>query len=227
LQSFFLIKRITILLLSALFFTTGYTQQQSRFSIATDLDIQRNFKEGQLYWAIGSTVQALFHLTPKEGIYAWFAWFSNGEFENDVTATAKSPLTIPQQVHYTNSARMKLKQFSTGYRRYLKGTPDAEEGWNLYAYAGFGLVIGSVENIHSVSPDTTAYAVPVFGGKGRFKRLTLDLGAGYEFPLGGDFYFYAEARVWVPTTDYPSKFIFANNNAPFVGMLGAGVRIIF
>jgi hypothetical protein len=69
--------------------------------------------------------------------------------------------------------------------------------------------------------------VPVLSGKGNFKRLTLDLGLGLEFPVGGDIYLYFEGRALVPTTDYPSNFLFINNNAPFTGAVNAGLRILF
>ena len=218
-------RRITITFFFALLFTTAFSQ--SRFSIATDAGIQRNFKKGQRFWAIGHTTQAQFHITPKNGVYVLFAYYTRGIFKNSVTATAKSPLTNPQKINYTNSATMRLKQFSVGWRKYLKGTPDTEKGWNLYANAGFGLLLGTVENIHSVNIDTAFYTVPVRSGKAGFKRLTLDLGLGWETPLGGDLYFYTEGKVWIPTTDYPSKYIFVNSNAPLVAMLSAGIRIIF
>ena len=109
----------------------------------------------------------------------------------------------------------------------MKGTPDAEKSWNLYGFAGFGLLLGQVENTHSVSIDTAVYAVPVLSGKAQFKRLTMDLGVGWEIPIAGDFYFFTEGKVWIPTTDYPSKYIFVNNNAPLVAMLGLGIRILF
>lgn len=225
LQGIPLIRRITIAFFSSLLFTAAFAQP--RFSVASDLSAQRNFKKEQLYWAIGHTIHGIFHLTPKNGVYVWFGYFSSGHFQNSLNATAKSPLTVPQQVHYTNTARMRLKQFSAGWRKYLKGSPDIESGWNLYGYAGFGLLLGRVDNVHSVGIDTAVYNLPVRSGKANFKRLTLDLGLGYEIPIGGDFYLYTEGRVWIPTTDYPSKHIFVNENAPFVAMLGAGIRIIF
>jgi len=196
-------------------------------SIATDIGIQRNFKKEQLYWAFGHNTQAIFHLNPKDGIYVGFAYYSNGKFKNNLTAPAKSTFTIPRQVDYINSARMQLKQFSVGWRTYLKGTADAEKDWNLYGYAGFGLLLGKVGNTHSVTIDSALYTIPVLSGEASFKRLTLDLGVGVEIPLSGDFFFYTEGRVWVPTTDYPSSFIFINTNAPLVAVLGVGLRIIF
>jgi hypothetical protein len=206
-------------------FTTAFPQQM--FSIASDVSIQRNFKKEQLYWALGHTTNAIFHLTPKDGIYLWFAYYSNGRFNNNLTAVARSPLTAPQQVSYLNSARMRLKQFSVGWRKYLRGSPDAETGYNIYGYAGFGLLLGRMDNSHSVSIDTVLYNVPVLSGKANFKRLTVDLGIGWEIPIGGDFYFFTEGKVWVPASNYPSKYIFVNNNAPYVAMLGTGIRIVF
>ena len=201
--------------------------QEPRFSIGTDISLQRNFKKEQRFWSIGHATQAHFHLSPKNGVYVLFAYFKRGAFENSVTALAKSPLAIPQQVQYTNSARMRIKQISVGWKKYFIGSPDIEKGWNLYGLAGLGLLLGNVENTHSVGIDTSRYAVPVLVGKAGFKRLTLDLGAGWEAPIGGDLYFYVEGKVWVPTTNYPSKYLFVNSNAPLMAMLAGGIRIIF
>ena len=74
---------------------------------------------------------------------------------------------------------------------------------------------------------SVVYQVPVRIGKANFKRLTLDLGLGWETPLGADIFIYAEGRAWIPTTDYPSKYIFINDNAPLVGMINTGIRILF
>lgn len=218
-------KKIFLSAIVIFYFTTAFTQPG--FSVGSDIGFQQNLKKDQSFWTLGHTTNALFHLTPKDGIYTWFSYYTNGRFKNDLTATAKSPLTNPQQISYTNSTRMRLKHFSVGWRRYLKGKPDAESSWNLYSVAGLGLLLGRVDNIHSTFIDTSLYTVPVRSGKGNFKRLTLDLGLGFEYPIGGDFYLYMEGKVWVPTTDYPSKYIFINNNAPYVAMLGAGLRILF
>ena len=219
------LKKIWASLVAVFFF--AFSIAQTQFSIATDLGLQRSFKKGQQYWAAGHTIQAQFHFTPKDGAYAWISYYTNGKFSNNVTATAKSATTIPQQINYVNNALMRFKQISIGWKKYLKGTCDAEEGWNLYGYAGFGLLLGRVENTHSVPIDTFVYKVPVRVGKANFKRLTLDLGLGWEVPIGADVFFYAEGRAWIPTTDYPSKFIFVNDNAPLVGMINAGIRVLF
>lgn len=171
-------------------------------------------------------MQGQFNFTPKDAAYAWFSYYSNGKFRNHLTATAKLPATIPQEVKYDNDSEMRFKEISIGWKKYLKGNC-ANESWNIYAYAGFGLILGKVVNIHSASIDTNVYFVPVRAGKANFKRLTADLGLGGEIPIGAEIYLYTEGRVWIPTTDYPSKYIFINENAPLVAMLNVGIRILF
>ncbi len=200
--------------------------QEPQFSVATDLGVQRSFKKGQQFWGAGHTLHAHFHLTPKDGIYFWLSYYLNGEFENNAIATAKSLLTNPQEIPYVNAATMSFKHLSTGWKKYLKGTYNSEN-WNLYGYAGFGLLFGSVQNRHSNAIDTTQYAVPVRSGAAKFKRLTFDLGLGWETHLGGGFYLYTEGRAWIPASDYPSKYLFVNKSAPLVGMFNGGIRILF
>ncbi len=218
-------RQIIIFLFSAFSFTNAHSQ--TAFSLCNDLGLQRSFKKEQQFWAVGHTVHANFHFTPKNAIYFWLSYYSDGKFSNALFADAKSPATVPQKINYTNSAQMRFKQFSTGWKRYLKGSFNEEDKWALYGYAGFGLLLGRVINTHSVVIDTAAYSVPVRSGKANFKRLTFDLGLGVDIPIGADIYFYTEGRVWIPTTDYPSNYIFVNNNAPLVGMLNFGLRILF
>lgn len=222
----YLLKKI-LLFTVILSVTHSSFAQQLRFSIATDLTVQRNFTKEQRYWAFGQTTHAHFHITPKDGIYIWFTYYSNGRFKNNLVATAKSPSTIPQQISYVNSARMRLKHFSIGWKRYLLGAADWEKGWNFYFFAGLGLQLGRIENTHSVTIDTSLYDVPVLSGKANFKRLTLDPGIGLEHYLGGDLYLYGEARTWIPTTDYPSKYILKNKDAPWTAMISLGLRLLF
>jgi hypothetical protein len=198
-----------------------------RFSVATDLGIQRSIKKEQQFWSLGHTVNALFNITPKDAIYVWFGYYTNGKFNNQLTATGKAPLTNPQQISYTNRTLLRSKHFSVGFRKYLVGNCETEKGWNLYASAGFGLLPGRITNTHSVVIDTALYNVPVLSGTSNFKRLTADLGLGWEKPIGAEFYLYAEARTWIPASDYPSKFLFVNDNAPLTAMLNIGLRILF
>ena len=224
--NFFLLKKIIFILLVTGLMTPAFSQH-TQFSIATDLGLQRSIKKEQRYWAIGQSVQAHFHITPKDGAYIWISYYSAGKFDNKLSAKAKSILTNPQQVNYTNHASMRFKQISMGWKHYLKGSAVMENTWGLYCYAGFGLLPGSVTNNHSLTIDTSQYTLPVLSGKANFKRLTLDLGLGWEIPIGGSVYIYNEGRVWIPTTDYPSDHIFINRQAPLVALFNLGLRILF
>lgn len=184
-------------------------------------------KKEQRYWAVGQTVHMHLNFTPKNGAYAWISYYSEGKFQNDIVAIAKQSTTNPQQINYINAASMRFKHLSFGWKHYFKGSSDIDEGWSLYSYTGFGLILGRVINTQSISIDTNIYSAPVRSGKANFKRLTLDVGLGGEAPIGGDIFFYTEGRLWIPTTDYPSKYIFINRNAPFVASLNFGIRILF
>jgi hypothetical protein len=222
------LKKSGVILISFFFiFVFPAFSQRPQFSLATDVSILRSFKKEQQYWAIGQTVHLHFHFAPKDGAYAWISYYSNGKFSNALTANAKLPTTVPQQINYQNKAELQFKHVSLGWKRYLKGTFDSENKWSLYGYAGFGLMIGTVINTHSVGIDTAGYTVPVLSGKANFKRLTFDLGSGVEIPIGGAIYFYIEARALIPATDYPSKYLFININAPFTGAANAGIRVLF
>jgi hypothetical protein len=201
--------------------------QYPGFSLSTDISGQRNFAKDQKFFAIGHTTFANIHITEKDGAYVSFAYYSNGKFSNNLAATAKSTTTIPQQINYANNAKLGLRHFAIGWKRYLKGSPNVEGGWNFYGYAGFGIMPGNIINTHSVNIDTAIYNVPALAGSRKFKRLTVDLGAGWERLLGGDIYLYTEARAWIPASDYPSNYLFANSKAPFTGMLAAGLRLFF
>lgn len=205
----------------------GLQAQNTRFSMATDLTVQHNFKKEQRFTVIGQTTYLHVHFSPKDGLYASFAYYSNGKFSNNLTAFAKSGTTVPAQINFVNNANMRLKELSLGWKKYLMGDALNENSFNLYAYAGFGLMLGRVENRHSVTIDTALYEVPVLQGRANFKRLTIDPGIGLEKYIGGDIFIYAEGRVWVPTDPYPSKFIFRNERAPWTGMFSLGLRVLF
>lgn len=220
-------KRTIPLLLFCFFSQLIFSQ--ARLSVSTDLSLQRSFKKQQQFWAIGQNVVFDIHVNETNGIYFSICYYSDGKFKNALTADAKSPATTPQQIQFTNSAVLRLKQISMGVKHYIVGGNKIEEGWSLYGLAGFGLIFGKATNTYSRSVDTALYTVPErpLSGVGHFKRLTFDVALGWEAPLGADVYFYTEGKVWIPTTEYPSKYLFINNNAPLTGLLGAGIRILF
>ena len=205
------------------------TFSQIRISGSTNFLVLRSFKEDQRFWAIGQDIFADWHFTNKGGAYASLSYTSKGNFTNQLSANAKAATTSPQEISFTNEAQLSMKQISLGFKHYFVGTTDAEGSWNLYSITGFGLMFGVVHNVYSSPIDTSLYNVPEqpVDGEGHFKRLTLDLGLGWEIPLGGDVFLYFNGKVWIPTSDYPSKYLFVNDNAPLVGMLGLGIRMLF
>ncbi|HTD92259.1 MAG TPA: hypothetical protein VK644_00535 [Chitinophagaceae bacterium] len=201
--------------------------QQTRFSLATDFSVQRSLRKDQKYWAIGQTVAAHFHLTPTDGVYAWLCYYTNGKFKNDLVGTAKSAIVTPQQVDFINRAKLSFKQISFGWKHYFIGASDAEENLNVYGMAGLGLLLGRIENTHSAILDTSSYLLPVLPGKANFKRLTFDVGLGIEKPVGGDVFMYLEGKVFIPSSGYPSNYLFVNKDAPLAALLNLGFRILF
>ena len=222
-------KKDQTILLLIVSFLSQILFAQTRISFATDASLQKNFKKDQRFLAIGQDLIFNWHFTPRNGAYASLSYYSNGKFKNTLSATAKFLNTSPQQIFFINNAQVNLRQISLGWKYYLVGSSDAEAGWNLYGVAGFGLIFGRASNSYSTTIDTSLYNTPQqpVNGSGHFKRLTLDLGLGWEIPLGADIYLYSEGRVWIPTTDYPSKYLFINNNAPLAGMVAVGLRVLF
>jgi hypothetical protein len=218
------LKNLIAVFLSLLCFC-GYAQM--RFSFATDLSLLRNFSPMQQFWAVGQTVQFNIHFNAKQSAYAWLAYYTKGKFENDFIASAKSTATVPSTIPFTASASWRNNQVSLGWKHYFKGSFDAESGYNIYSTAGFGLMFTKVENIFSPSIDTSLYTAPTQAGNGKFYRLTIDLGAGVEFPVSGSIVLYSDLRTWMPTTNYPSPYLHNNKNVPLPIMINGGVRILF
>ena len=202
---------------------------QTRISASTNFLVIRSFREDQRYWAVGQDIMADWHFTRKGGAYVSLTYSSYGNFTNQLSATAKDTTTSPHEISFTNRSQLRFEQISLGFKHYFVGTTDAENKWNLYTLTGFGLMFGRVTNSYSTSLDTSLYTAPQqpTNGSGHFKRLTLDLGLGWEVPLSGDVYLYANGKVLIPTSDYPSKYLLVNNNAPLFGAVGLGIRILF
>ena len=208
---------------------TVVLQAQTRFSLATNLSLLRNFDNTHPYFAVGQTIQAQAHIGPKSTIYGWFGYYTHGKYNNELTATAKLPLTQPSSFSFTNHGDMRLRQVSFGYKRFLRGAFDKPNNLNIYFTAGFGLFIGTVINSFSTPVDTADYSVEknLREGSGDFKRLTIDFGTGGEYNVANDIFLYSELRVSVPTTSYPYNLLLKNNITPLPATLNVGLRILF
>jgi hypothetical protein len=201
----------------------------AQFSIATDFAYLRNMKKDQRYGSVGQTVYSHFHASPKDGLYGWISYFTKGKFSNSLQADAKSAATLPQQINFSNAAELRIKQYSVGWKHYLAGNAFEEKKMNVYSLAGFGLMAGRVNNTYNTTIDTSLYNPPAnpLSGNGKFKRLTFDMGLGWEIPIGANIYFYNEARCLFPATSYPSKYLLVNKNAPLTLTVNAGLRVLF
>jgi hypothetical protein len=206
-----------------------YPQAQVKFSLATDLSLLHNFDGKQKFTVVGQSLIPQWHFDKKTTVYAWFTYHANGKYNSNLIATAKSPGTQPQSISFTNQSEMKLRQFSLGVKKYFVGSYENLEKFNFYAAGGFGLIIGTATNTFSNFIDTALYTTQnnVVNGAGDFKRLTLDLTGGIEFPVSYEIFVYSEIRMHIPTTNYPNSYLLKNSNAPFLGGFNIGIRILF
>jgi hypothetical protein len=204
-----------------------HANAQIRLSIAPDLSLMRNFSPKQKFWALGETVQFDFHFNEKQSAYAWITYYTPGKFKNDFAATAKNANTFPSVIPFKASANWRNNEISLGWKHYFKGSYDAETGYNIYSIAGFGLMFTKVANAFTPVIDTNLYSAPTVAGSSKFYRLTIDLGTGVEFPIGGNFFLYGDLRTWIPTSDYPSPYLHSNKNVPLPFMLSGGMRVLF
>jgi hypothetical protein len=199
---------------------------QAGSSISTDLSLLHDFTKNQQFTAFGQTVQLNFHFSKKESLYTWISYYTNGKYQNDLTALPKFLSTTPPSVLYSSSSKNGYRQISVGWKHYFKESFDVESSYAIYGLAGFGIMFGRVENSFNKNIDTSKYRVPQLPGSGKFRRLTFDLGLGIDVPIGTGFYFYSELRTWLPASDYPSAYLY-NSDAPRVLLLNGGLRLLF
>lgn len=202
---------------------------QLRFSLSTDASLLHNFDGKQPFTVPGQTIGVQWHPDVKYSLYTYFTYHWNGKYLNSLRADAKQPSTQPQVIYFANRSEMRLHHLSLGIKKWLTGTFRNTEQLTLYLTGGFGLIMGRAFNTFSVAIDTSLYTVQndIVNGSGHFKRLSFDVSAGLEYPLGYEFFVFSEARMMIPTTSYPSSYLLKNNNAPFLGSFNVGVRILF
>lgn len=214
-----------------LFFLAFFSRQNldAQFSLATDISLLHNFDGQQPFTVIGQSVHGQWHVEEKITLYSFFTYHSNGKYVNNLTASAKSSGTQPQNFSFANRSEMRLRHLSLGIKKYFLGSYKKLEKINLYGTGGFGLIMGTASNSFAVEVDTSLYSIQnnLRNGSGDFKRLSLDLATGFEIPVAYEIFLYSEARVHIPTTSYPNNYLLKNRNAPFLAGINAGMRILF
>ena len=200
---------------------------QVEFSLGTGVAGLRNFSPQQKFWAFGQTVQANFHFSARQTAYVWLDYYTEGKFKNNFTAITKIPFTSPLQIPFTATGRLAYRHFSLGWKHYFKGAFNSEKDFTIYGITGFGFLFANVSNSFSETFDTSLYHVPVILGEGKLKKLTFDIGAGGELPLGGNFFAFVDARTWLPASSKTSSYLHSQRNVPLPVMVSAGMRILF
>jgi len=200
----------------------------AQFSISTDASLLRNLNRRQKFWAFGQTVHLNFPLSEKDAVYAWISYYTPGKFKNNFVAVAKDPLFSPQQVSYTAYSALRYRQLSIGWKHYFTGAYNEELDWSIYGLAGFGMLIGKATNTYDRPVDTASYQVQSPAeGSGNFKRLTFDVGLGVDFPVSTGVFLYTELRTWIPTTRYPSTYLYKDNyHIPALAIVNLGIRLL-
>lgn len=218
-------KTLFIILFSLFMIPAG---AQMRASMGSDLMVARGLSDNQKFWTIGQTIRGEWKSDGiKVPVYAWVSYTGRGRYNNQLQAIAMDAATTPQTIDFTNRARLRHTQVSVGVKPYLKGSWESEEGWSMYGLGGLGILMGRVENSFNRNIDTSLYNVPVKSGLRRFNRMTLDLGLGFEWPMGGDLFIYTEGKTYIPLTNYPSNFLLNNNYSPLTVYLNFGARVLF
>lgn len=204
-------------------------EAQVKFSLATDVSLLHNFDGKQKFTVVGQSLIPQFHLDKKNTVYAWFTYHANGKYKSTLVAGAKSSSTQPQSISFINQSEMRLRQFSLGIKRYFIGSFEKLEKFSFYGTGGFGLIIGTASNSFSTFIDTSLYSVQnnIVNGSGDFKRLTFDITGGFDFPVAYEMFVYSEIRMHIPTTNYPNNHLLKNSNAPFLGTINLGIRVLF
>src|SRR5215208_3128070 len=98
-----------IILLLIICSLSQFSFSQLRVSSSTDISLQRNFKKQQRFWALGQNIVLDLHLTPVNGIYFTFCYYSPEKVKTPLLATAKATSTIPQQIAFVNRAKIRFK----------------------------------------------------------------------------------------------------------------------
>ena len=217
-----------IFFLFILFFSINL-KAQVKFSLASDVSLLHNFDGKQKFTVVGQSVIPQWHFDKKTSVYAWFTYHANGKYKSTLVATTKSSATQPQSFSFTNNSEMRLRQLSVGIKKYFVGSFERLEKFSLYGGAGFGLIIGTASNNFSTPVDNSLYTVQnnVVNGTGDFKRLTLDVLGGLDFPVSYEVFIYTEIRMHIPTTNYPNSYLLKNSNAPLLGGISLGIRVLF
>jgi hypothetical protein len=219
-------RRKIILLFSVALAT--FTGLQAQFGIASDISVLRNTNKKYGFFSIGQNVRMEFKHPEYKLIPVFsFGYYATGRYSGTYTGTAKSPATIPATIQFKSNSTMRIQHLTMGGKYYFTGSYNAQDGYSIYGFAGLGIIFTRVGNNFIL--DTSLYKPPVspIGETANFNRISADAALGFELPLGADAFVYAEGRVMLPITDYPSRVLEVNTRVPLPVTVSLGIRVYF
>lgn len=200
---------------------------QSQLSIGTDLSLARQMRTEENFWSPVQTIRISYPFSNKISAYASLGYANGHETRHPAATTAFYDSVSPRTIRYTAITTWRTRHGSLGLKYYILGSHAAEAGSNIYLLAGVGGMSVKTSTKYSVSVDTSNY-MPIipYQGEGAETTWSYEAGAGYERPLGGNFFWYLEAKTWQPQGTIKSPYLLGEDKSRVL-MFGAGLRILF
>lgn len=200
----------------------------AQFSIATDINVMRQFGKQQSFWSMAQTVQFSYALKNKESIYLSIGNSTPHDIKDNFITKAKSDTIFPKAIGYVATSSWRTRQFTAGWKHYFTGGYNSEDGLSIYGLAGAGIMSVKISTQFSLGVDTTHYyALTPLAGTQSVNRLSFDVGLGIEKPIMGNFFWYAEAKTWIHKGAFRSPLLARQNEKITPVMIGGGLRILF
>ena len=200
---------------------------KAQLSVASDASVIGQFGGIKTYWGLAQDVKVSYPIGPKTSAYLSVGYAIPNKLKEAFSTQAYSPLTTPQVIRYQANTNRQLRQAQIGIMQYLAGSHKAESGTNVYLLAGVGIMSVKASTSYSVDVDTAEYPqIRPYAGEGSAESFSVNAGLGIEQPLGGNFFWYAEAKGWLPTKSLSSPFLKEAEKTPAV-LVGVGIRVLF
>lgn len=202
-------------------------QVQAQISVASDANLIGQFGGMKSYWGLAQDVKVSYPLGPKTSAYVSVGYAIPNKLKETFRAGAFSPTAEPPVIRYQATTNRQLRQAHFGIIQYLSGSHKAESGTNIYFMAGAGVMSVKLSTSYTANVDTAEYeSFRPYAGEGSAESFSIHTGLGVEQPLGGNFFWYAEAKGWIPVTSFSSPYLKEPEKTPAI-LIGAGIRVLF
>lgn len=200
---------------------------KAQLSVATDLSLARQERIAKTFWSPVQTIKVSYPLSNKLSLYGGIGYANGNESRHPGATTAFYDTISPREIRYTAFTTWRTRHGAAGLKVYLMGSHKAEAGSNIYLLAGVGGMSVKVSTKYSARIDTSNYRPMIpYEGESAETVLSYEAGLGFEQPLGGNFFWYLEAKTWQPQKNISSPYLIREDRSK-VMMIGAGMRILF